>query len=289
MGSRSHGAAAALPSDDPPLELLTRWGCQLLPNWSNQCFPWISSQRSARASRQSWSRVRYLVKLAGWRHLPSWKPCQVPNNVSLVSFCHCSFFLPGSAKLSGFFSLWLWGLYWRLSTRWGRKQTRLRVSLAFNLSVSAKPGLCIYLGSFRSYWHLPEAFQSLGLIWPFQFYIGESGVLPFLLLLPLLMVSGHLHLPSLRFSTSCPCNHFNFHRFTPGQLPCSQLPSCCVGLTRPKLHCSQGRIGLVVTRKHYEDDMKLWWGGGAIDDDQSSDDAAVGIHITRKLILVVII
>ena len=39
------------------------------------------------------------------------------------------------------------------------------------------------------------------IIWPFQFYIGESGVLPFLLLLPLLMVSGHLHLPSLRFST----------------------------------------------------------------------------------------
>merc|ERR1719458_1336739 len=35
----------------------------------------------------------------------------------------------------------------------------------------------------------------------YKFYIGESGVLPFLLLLPLLMVSGHLHLPSLR-STS---------------------------------------------------------------------------------------
>merc|ERR1712083_531811 len=34
----------------------------------------------------------------------------------------------------------------------------------------------------------------------YKFYIGESGVLPFLLL-PLLMVSGHLHLPSLR-STS---------------------------------------------------------------------------------------
>ena len=44
-----------------------------------------------------------------------------------------------------------------------------------------------------------KPFQSLDLI--FQFYIGESGVLPFLLLLPLLMVSGHLHLPSLRFST----------------------------------------------------------------------------------------
>merc|ERR1712083_1282126 len=35
----------------------------------------------------------------------------------------------------------------------------------------------------------------------YKFYIGESGVLPFLLLLPLLMVSGHLHLASLR-STS---------------------------------------------------------------------------------------
>ena len=45
--------------------------------------------------------------------------------------------------------------------------------------------------------HLPGNFSVL--LWPFQFYIGESGVLPFLLLLPLLMVSGHLHLPSLRF------------------------------------------------------------------------------------------
>ena len=45
--------------------------------------------------------------------------------------------------------------------------------------------------------HLPGNFSVLLL--PFQFYIGESGVLPFLLLLPLLMVSGHLHLPSLRF------------------------------------------------------------------------------------------
>ena len=32
-----------------------------------------------------------------------------------------------------------------------------------------------------------------------QVYIMESGVLPFLLLLPVLMVTGHLHLPSLRY------------------------------------------------------------------------------------------
>ena len=66
-----------------------------------------------------------------------------------------------------------------------------------------QPGIDIYL----------KPFQSLDL--NFQFYIGESGVLPFLLLLPLLMVSGHLHLPSLRFSTPpCPSHLFNPHLYT---------------------------------------------------------------------------
>ena len=94
------------------------------------------------------------------------------------------------------------------------------------------------------------------IIWPFQFYIGESGVLPFLLLLPLLMVSGHLHLPSLRFSTflsskkdtnltlhlpfSHPmCDPFNIF---PGRPPCLQLHLCCVVLIKPKWRCSQGGI-----------------------------------------------
>ena len=48
----------------------------------------------------------------------------------------------------------------------------------------------------------------------------------------------------------------------PGQPPCSQLRSCCVGLTKPKLHCSQGELMIMMTRRQYEDGMEIWWGGG---------------------------
>ena len=40
--------------------------------------------------------------------------------------------------------------------------------------------------------------------------------------------------------TLCPSSSLQPSLFIPGRLPCSQLRLCCVGLTKPKLHCSQG-------------------------------------------------
>ena len=129
--SRSHNnAATAIASDDPPLELLTRWSRLDMNGWNwfwGLLFSIVSlSQGSPWTSRQPWAGVRYLVKPAGGRHLPCRKSCQVV----LKSFCETRIqwkyhFLnaghfPDSAMPCGFFSLWLWGLYWRQSTRWAK-------------------------------------------------------------------------------------------------------------------------------------------------------------------------
>ena len=99
--------------------------------------------------------------------------------------------------------------------------------------------------------HLPGNFSVL--LWPFQFYIGESGVLPFLLLLPLLMVSGHLHLPSLRFLH--PVTIFISSTFT------SYTRSTSL-LTAALMLCGvdQAKVALLTRWTHDNDDKEAIWG-----------------------------
>merc|ERR1711964_246447 len=51
------------------------------------------------------------------------------------------------------------------------------------------------------------------------------------------------------FSSSCLCSWCLATSTYPhsGQPPCSQLHLCCVGSTKPKLHCSQGVYTLVAS------------------------------------------
>ena len=112
------------------------------------------------------------------------------------------------------------------------EEEQLVVSLSFYLGLLilwAKPDLCS-LSAFT--WKL------FSLIVAFSVLHWRVWCSPF----PPPPAPAHgLWPPSLTLTqVLAPCVHLQLSLFIPGQPPCSQLRLCCVGLTKPKLHCSQG-------------------------------------------------